>query len=274
MHAVLDEWRIWMESQALSPRTIHERLATMRNLAGHADLDDLTQITPRAIVRYCGRSGLAPASKATYHATIRAFCQWLIKADYRDDDPTLKTPTPKRGKSRPRPISDDQLDALLAHANRRRTRTYILLATLAGLRVHEIAKLRGDDIAGARLTVTGKGNSTWVVPLHPRLVEEATHHPSSGYWFPTYDPQSTAPHVGAHAVSKAIRDTMRRAGFDGKPHQLRHWFGTSLVTSGVDLGVVQKLMRHESPQTTTIYADVHFGLQTDGIAKLHLPRAA
>ena len=52
------------------------------------------------------------------------------------------------------------------------------------------------------------------------------------------------------------------------------WLRKSLDTSGVDLGVVQKLMRHESPQTTTIYADVHFGLQTDGIAKLHLPRAA
>lgn len=265
---LLEEWRLWQVSEALSPRTIDERIATMRSLARHTGAD-LMALTPSEIIRFCGRPGLSQTTRWTYHTSIRAFCRWMVKSTHRRDNPAKKTPRPKRPKSRPRPVSDTQLEALLARANRRRTRTYILLAALAGLRVHEIAKIRGEHISGNRLTVTGKGNSTWIVPLHPRLVEEAKRYPADGHWFPAYPTQrSSLPHVGPHAVSKAIRDTMRRAGFAGKPHQLRHWFGTALVSEGVDLGVVQKLMRHESPATTVIYADIRFGLQADGLSRI------
>jgi integrase/recombinase XerD len=49
----------------------------------------------------------------------------------------------------------------------------ILLAALAGLRVHEIAKICGEDvdIDSRTLRVTGKGGRTETLPRHPILVE-------------------------------------------------------------------------------------------------------
>lgn len=55
----------------------------------------------------------------------------------------------------------------------------ILLAALAGLRAHEIAKVRGEDVDPVERTlrVTGKGNVTAVLPLHRDLVELAATMP-------------------------------------------------------------------------------------------------
>lgn len=262
---MLADWEKWQKAQGLSARTITERLSTIRMLLASTGATPQT-LTPEHIIDYCSRDNLSASSKASYHATIRAFCKWMNITGIRDDDPTTKTPTPKRPKGHPRPITDQQLHALLQHANRGRTRAYILLAAYAGLRVHEIAKIRGEDFDGKYLTVTGKGNKTEVLPLHPQLIQLARSMPQHGWWFPAYT--GDLPHVGPHAVSDAIRHCMRRAGFDGKAHQLRHTFATRLVRQGVDLSVVQKLMRHESPATTVIYTEIPFDLLESALSRL------
>lgn len=132
----------------------------------------------------------------------------------------------------------------------------ILLAAYQGLRVHEIAKLRGEDVdlESMALYVVGKGNKPAVLPLHPEVAGFAAEgrFPAVGWWFPAYGRPGP---IQSAAVSKAIHDTMRRAGFEAKPHQLRHWYGTTLVRNGADLRTVQELMRHASLATTQIYTE-------------------
>lgn len=257
-----------MQAQGLSPRTIQERISTIRGLLEHASTTPL-ELSPEHIQSYLARR-LSPATRATYHASIRAFCAWMQRSRIREDNPSDQTPRPRRPKSRPRPIEPVQLEALLAAANRRRTRTYIVLAAFAGLRVHEIAKIHGSDIDHLTdvLTVVGKGGKVAQVPMHDEVVAEAQHYPRDDYWFPAYAAQTAADHVSATAVSQAIRTTMRRAGFAGKPHQLRHFYGTELVRAGVHLRVVQTLMRHESPATTAIYTEVDIDQLRAGITRL------
>lgn len=218
---------------------------------------------------YTTRDGVSRSSRATYHASIRAYHSWLLRAGHRQDDPTLATPSPKRVKGTPHPVAPAQLAKLLLVVNRRRTRMMILLAAFAGLRVHEIAKIRGEDVdleAGA-LFVTGKGGKTAVIPLHENVAEDALTFPREGYWFPSY---TRAGPICSRAVSKAIHDTMKRAGVKGKPHHLRHFFGTSLARNGVDLRTVQELMRHESLATTQIYVEVSDQQRRRGIDTLEL----
>jgi site-specific recombinase XerD len=265
----LDAWTLWMRAQGLSDRTIGERIGTVRGLLDFCQHGPL-ELDPVDIQTYLARP-LSPATRATYHASIRAFTAWMQRTQVREDNPADRTPRPRRPKSRPRPIAPSQLEALLATVNRRRTRTYIMLAAYAGLRVHEIAKLHGRDLDPYTqvLTVLGKGRKVAQVPLHAELVEEAAHYPRDAYWFPAYSSQSTAPHVSATAVSQAISGAMERAGFHGKPHQLRHYYGTQLVRAGVNLRVVQTLMRHESPATTAIYTEVDLDQLRAGIAALN-----
>jgi integrase/recombinase XerD len=267
--SILASWGAWQKSANLSLRTISERAGVIRHLLKHAQCGPL-DITPDAIIAYVTRDGVSRSSRATYHASIRAYHIWLVRAGHRHDDPTLATPVPKRTQGTPHPVSAVDLRKLLATVNRRRTRMMILLAAFGGLRVHEIAKIRGEDVdldAGA-LFVTGKGNKTAVIPLHESVAALALTFPREGYWFPSY--QAAGKPIVSRAVSKAIHDTMKRAGVKGKPHHLRHFFGTSLCRNGVDLRTVQELMRHSSLSTTQIYVDVSDAQRRDGIDTLRI----
>jgi site-specific recombinase XerD len=272
----MSEWRLWQEAQGLSERTIAERIGTLESYFRHSGEQPL-KMTPRGIMRFIAREELSATSRATYHASIRAYCAWLQRSGQRKKNPADQTPRPKRRKSRPRPIHDVQLLRLLAAANRQRTRTMILFGALAGLRVHEIAKLHGRDfdLEHNVLTVTGKGGKTAMIPLHPLLVEEAARWPAKGYWFPNYvdnvHGKAGTSHIRSHAVTKAVGDAMKRAGFEATAHQLRHWFGTSLLLNGVELRIVQELMRHESPATTAGYTEVVMSQLKSGIHELRMP---
>ncbi|WP_394254684.1 tyrosine-type recombinase/integrase [Pseudoclavibacter helvolus] len=269
---ILDTWAQWQRAQGLSERTIRERNVTMTALFAFTDSDPLS-LSPFHIIHYCARADIGPSSRASYHATIRAFCKWAQQVKLRPDNPALETPVPKRPKQEPRPVADQHLAAMLSRVNRKRTTAYILFASLAGLRVHEVAKLHGRDIdlVAGSITVTGKGNKTALLPLHDdlRIVVEA--YPRDDWWFPTYAAHTGKQHIGAHAVSGAIRRVMRAADVPGTPHALRHWYGTSLLENGVDLRIVQELMRHESPATTARYTRVNFSARITGISTLQLP---
>lgn len=261
-------WRAWQEAQGLSDRTIVERERTIRQLCAHERVGEL-EITTDDIIRFTARRDVSDASRASYHASIRAYCAWMVRAQMRDDNPAARTISPKRPKGQPRPVHDVQLARMLAAANRRRTRTMVVLAAFAGLRVHEVAKFHGADLDhdGGLITVTGKGGKTALIPAHERVLLEAEGYPRDGWWFPAYGRPG---HITPGAVSRAIKSTMVRANVPGQPHQLRHWYGTTLLGSGVDLRVVQTLMRHESPATTAIYTRVDVSRQRAAIGLLDI----
>ena len=271
--ALLQTWRHWQVAQGLSDRTYTERDAVMRHLF------EFTKATPRTlapfhIIMYCGRPDLSDASRASYHATIRAFCAWMIRARVRDDDPTSETPRPKRPRTKPRPLSFEAVRAVYAAANRERTRAYILLAVLSGMRIHEVAKIRGEDIDLDRgtLVIEGKGGVIEIVPLHDDLRALALRMPRAGYWFPAYTVEGC---VGRKAIYTAIKGAMRRAGYGhAKPHMLRHSYGTELLGAGADLRVVQELMRHADVSTTQLYTDIHWSAKVAAVSALSLGLAA
>lgn len=269
---ILDEWKQWQTSQALSPRTINDRRDVMLHLHHLSGQTPLLEIEAQHIIDYCARPHLSATSKASYHATIRAFYKWAVRTGKLEENPVDGTPVPKRPKGVPRPVQTAHVAALIRSVNRKRTRAMVILAVYAGLRVHEVAKFRGEDIdrIGRSITVTGKGGKTALLPAHDVIMDLAEDFPRRGHWFPAYGTQTDAPHIGAKAVSRAIRDAMRRAGFEGKPHQLRHYYATELLDQGVDVRIVKDLMRHESLATTEIYTKVSLKRMREGIDRLPL----
>lgn len=275
--SLLTEWQAWQRAAGLSERTITERTGTLNHLSTFLERD-LSALTAGGIIMFLGRKGIGPASRATYHASIRSFCAWAVEVGYYVQNPADKTPSPKRPKNTPRPVAAAQLGAILKVAHRPKTRMMVLLAALAGLRVHEIAKLQGQDIdldTGA-LTVTGKGGTTQVIPLHPLLIDMARGFPREGYWFTTYkgNKERTTGPILPSAVGTTIGRAMERAKVHGTPHQLRHWYGTALLEQGVDLRTVQELMRHESIASTQIYTKVSDVRRRAAINLLELPLSA
>ena len=269
--SLIADWEAWQHAQNLSERTIRERAGVIINLCSQTGVDP-ESISSRDIIRYIGRRELKASTKATYFASIQAFTRWCVTTGIRDDDPCLKAPAPKRPKNLPRPITPAQFVKVLAVANRRRTRMMVLLGALAGLRVHEIAKIHGGDITEGTLSVTGKGGATKLIPLHDAIQDAAQYFPDNEWWFPAYD--NSGGHVTRSAVGRAISRAMERAGVHATPHQLRHFFGTSLLNAGVDLRTVQELMRHESLQSTQIYTLVSGTRKRDAVDLLRVLEVA
>lgn len=271
---VLEQWELWQHAARRSPRTINERLSVVGRFLSDANADPLTA-TAMDVARWMAGNGhWSQSTAATYFSYLQAFFKWLVLQDLRTDNPMLKLAAPKTPQRSPRPVTDSGLQRLIAlDGVHRRTKVMILLAALAGLRVSEIAKVRGEDIDGDRIYITGKGGKRAWVPLHPILRAMVPVMPARGWWFPG-NTRRPGQHILPKVVSDIIGQAMRRAGVAGTPHSLRHWYGTNLLAGGADLRTVQELLRHSSVQTTQIYTQVPDARRTLAVDGLDPFRAA
>lgn len=265
--SALEQWELYMRGAGRSNRTITETIGVLRRLEKYAGCR-LEAVGPLDIARFLGRSRLKQNSRAAYFGYIHSFYRWWGENGGANTAANLKRP--KAPKGVPRPITDEQLQKLLTVRMHRRTRVMILLAAFAGLRVHEIAKVRGEDVdpMARTIRVTGKGNVTAQLPLHPLLVEAAKGMPRRGWWFPANSRRLGQP-IRSRSVADIIGNAMDRAGIPGgTAHRLRHWYGTALVNRGTDLRTTQTLMRHAQLNTTAIYVQVSNPKHAEAIGRL------
>lgn len=271
---LLARWTRWMEAAGQSSHTIGARTRRVAMFAEDLGVDPL-HATAEDVVQYLARlsdRGLGRGTLGTYYSHLRAWFDWLVQADLRADSPMVKVRAPKVPPRKPRPLTPAQFAAVLATRTHMRTRMMILLAAFQGLRVHEIAKLRGEDVdLGARqLRVVGKGGVDSTLPLHPAVAGYAEIFPRRGWWFPASGDRTG--HVHGRSVSDIVGDVLRRAGVpNGSAHRLRHTYATLLVANGTNIRVVQELLRHASLQTTQIYTGVSAEQMREAIEGLSLP---
>ncbi|WP_204807801.1 tyrosine-type recombinase/integrase [Mycobacterium riyadhense] len=265
------EARRWVTVQfaeGKTRRTVLERRQTLvrleRDIGGPA-----IAATADQVAAWVGRD---PGERSAFTvgsdlSKLRAFYGWCVRAGLRPDDPTVHIRLPRRPRTVPRPITNDQFWCLDAQAaGNRSLRAMVRLAGLAGLRVHEVGRFQGADLdwQAKTITVTGKGGHRSVIPAHPAILEVARTMPRLGYWFPS----QRSSHIGGRTVSQRLRLHMIRCRVPGTPHCLRHYFGTELVTRGADIRVVQELMRHAQLNTTAIYVAVADTRKRDAIDML------
>lgn len=146
-----------------------------------------------------------------------------------------------------------------------RVRAYVMLALYAGLRAHEIAKIRGEDVTQQAIYVEGKGGQRAMIPTHPALWTLARAHPQTGWWFPSH---SACGHVTTEAVTAGVTRLFRSLGIAGSVHRCRHTYATRLLRGGANVRVVQTLMRHQSLTSTEVYTAVDDDERARAIASL------
>ena len=256
-HPMLEEWMLWQLAARRSEVTVSERIRVVAQFGEELGANP-AYAQPIDIVRWLGlHREWSASTSATYYSYLRAFYNWLCVMDHRADNPMMKLAAPRYPERTPRPVSDGDPLCLLTTPMHHRTRVMILLAALAGLRVSEIARVRGEDVdvTTPRMFVLGKGGSQRWLPLHPLLVDTALTMPRRGWWFPA-NSRRPGSHVHGKSVSDIIGQAMRRAGARGTPHSLRHWIGTTLLDDGANLREVQEILRHKSVATTMGYTKV------------------
>lgn len=271
--AIFDQWEMWMIAEGIASRTIRERIMTIRALANWAGRDPL-EIDADDVVAYLSREELSRNSRSTYHSKLKVFYSWAQARGFIEENPVAQVRAAKRSKAEPRPVSAAQfaraVDAARA-AGDTTMEAMLLLAGLAGFRVHEIARVRGDhiDIDAQTLMVRGKGDKMVNLPAHPEILAVAAKMPYPGHWFPSQ--RQGREHIGGRTVTERIRLHLLSCRINATAHCLRHHFGTQLVETGADLRVVQELMRHDSLATTAIYTAVADSRKRAAIVRLTVP---
>lgn len=266
----IDRYEIYLRGAGRSHRTIEDSLLTLRRIERETGYP-VSHLPALSISRFLGefRNG---RTRYTYHSHLALFYKWLSRADG-VPNPMEHVPAPKMPKCTPRPITNEELRNLLALRLRAGTRAKILLAAFQGLRVHEIAKIRGEDfdLTAGLLWVVGKGGGRKNLPVHAYVAELAVTMPTRGMWFPSPARSRAGLPVRSNCVSDAISEAMIRAGITGgTAHRLRHWYATELVRSGTDLWTAQTLMRHENLASTAIYTQVSDAGRVEAIKRLTL----
>lgn len=144
----------------------------------------------------------------------------------------------------------------------------------SGLRISEAVSLQVKAIDSKRmlLRIIGKGDKESLVPFPLALLA-----PMRAFWKTHKHPVWLFPavhgrrHIPASSLGVAFRMAREAANLPENitPHSLRHSFATRLIEMGVDIGVVQMLLRHSSIQSTLIYTHLTDPLRKDVQEKIN-----
>lgn len=242
-------------------------------------LETLTRANIEEYLAGISKRGMAPSTSARRKSAIKQFFRFVLKEGIREDDPAALLTTPKRGRSLPKYLSEEEvvqlLDALNVKDDVKTVRLRAMLETLyaSGLRVSELVSLRVNQLRKSSanefgyepfLLVTGKGNKDRLAPLNmPALAAlvaylDVRHAflPEGGkstYLFPSNAKEG---YVTRQRFGQMLKELALQAGLDPKkvsPHVLRHAFASHLLEGGADLRMVQQLLGHADISTTQIY---------------------
>lgn len=182
--------------------------------------------------------------------------QWGL---YSGDNPCKKVKKPKLNNQVTEFLTDDELNSLLDVLDQwhnKMSAGFISFLLHTGLRRGELFKLQWADVDLARQSMVlkdPKGKIDQTLPLSDKAVEVLNNLPkeySTSWIFYGKD-------GGQRTDFKGPWDRIKKAAGlpkDFRLHGLRHHFASSLVSAGVDLYTVQKLLCHKDASMTMRYA--------------------
>jgi integrase/recombinase XerD len=272
------------QDQGLAAATVeHYTAATHRFLVwrfghGAVRLGDLGQGDSIAFVQSEARR-LCPAALKNVVNALRSFFRYAqfrgeVAAGLAAGVPAVAswTSTP----SIPKAISAEHAERAIASCNDqtavgRRDRAVLLLLARLGLRACEIVRLTLEDIDWdqSALRVRGKGRRESLLPLTADVGAAIAAYLEQGR--PACQDRhlflrSMAPirglQEGSYGIGTIVRSALKRAGVDAPhrgSHQFRHALAVSLLQQGASLPEIGQVLRHHSPQSTSLYARVDLG---------------
>lgn len=198
-----------------------------------------------------------PTTYTTNRTVVGTFFNYLVNVlEALPFNPIAKAiPARKRVKAIRHFWTNEQIDRILAYAPNVETRLTWAFCAFAGLRKSEAKSMRPEKIHDGYIHVVGKGDKPAKIPLCPRMQREIDRfNAAGGKWGRL--------HCNEYSIVKYAAEALPE-GFPGKAHvhRFRHSFGSNLIRAGVNIKVVQTLMRHENIQMTLdIYGHI---LDTD-----------
>ncbi len=247
-------------SEALTVRMAQVHVAKIIEAFGPRRLD---AIRPSDIKSWMValQSGHADSYVYALHARLAQILSDAVHDGVLARSPASRRTSPRTGSQRPCVASTEQIWAL-HDAMGARYRAGLLLASFAGLRLAEVCGLKVADIDFMRGIVSPMRQypddplktecSRTPIPIPESLALMISAHVAvySDDWLLTNE---WADQPGPWQLQRDFRAA--RANVAGLPegfrfHDLRHYYASLLISSGLDVKVVQTRLRHASAKTT------------------------
>lgn len=204
----------------------------------------LSEITNKDISdAFCSSSGsISPLTYKNRKTILSTFFNYIsdVLEAIRSNPIKKSIPSRKVPKKSREFWTQEQVDRIIANAPNPRARLLWSFMAFAGLRRSEAENMRLEMIHEGEIHVKGKGDKEAKIPICPRLQREIDRF--DGEWRFVYNKRQ---------LVKAAKAALPE-GFPGTAHahRFRHSFGSNLIRAGVNVKIVQTLMRHESINLT------------------------
>ncbi len=266
--------------RGLTPKSIVRHLPVIRQFLREvcpAGRDDLGDIRQECVIAYIERHARdwSPSSGKAMCSSLRTFFRYLHHQGLNPLALAGCVPSIRRWTlaSLPSHLSAAQVHKVLDGCDRATAmgrRDYAILMMLArlGLRADEVVTLTLDDIdwRSGEMLLSAKGRQRARMPIPPDVGAAVVAYLRDGR--PTSSSRrvflrTLAPPMGfasGSAITMIAKTALERAGIHGCAHHgahvFRHSLATELLRSGATLSEIGQLLRHESHDTTRIYAKV------------------
>lgn len=228
-------------------------------------------------VGFLRRGDRAPASVARAVVAVRGLHRFLADEGHVDDDPSADVATPKVPQGLPKPLTEDEVETLLAaviglDAVARRDRAILELLYATGMRISELVGLSLGHVDAQRgvARVFGKGAKERLVPIgrHGRValtawLDEGRPDLVPARWARRHDADAVFLNQRGGRLSRQgawaiVRQYGEATGLEDRlsPHVLRHSCATHMLDHGADIRIVGELLGHASISTTQLYTKV------------------
>ncbi|WP_063746016.1 tyrosine-type recombinase/integrase [Kribbella catacumbae] len=266
--------RYLLDERGLAIGTVGGYVAHARRFVGGLSGQELheleaSQVTA-AVLREVDR-GVSVSAAQNFVAGLRAFLRYCFLDGRIGTDlaGAALAVTGRRRSTLPQGISPGQARALLDSCDRRTAlgrRDYAIILSLLrlGLRRGELAAVTLDDLdwRAGEMVIHGKGGRTDRLPLPADVGAAIAGYLSRGRSASSRRElflRARAPFgpIESGTVSSTVRRACRRAGIASMgAHRLRHTMACQMVDAGVPLIQIGQVLRHQSLQSTGIYARV------------------
>jgi integrase/recombinase XerD len=206
---------------------------------------------------------LKPGTMNTIIWGLKSFFGWLANEEYIIKNPMMKVKANKVDKFIRKALTDEEMEIFSQACRSNREKALVEFIYSTGCRLSEVVGSNKNDInwTDSSLVVFGKGRKERKVYFSPKckiLLQKylsARKDECTALFATIRRPVHRLQGRGIEVIIKKIADRIE----DGKniyPHLLRHTYGTHKLNAGMPLPVLQRLMGHESPATTQIYAQL------------------
>lgn len=266
------------KTKGLSKTTISYYTYTINNLKKwtiKSFLELTSEDLKEFLIFYQAQHNCSKTSVNNVRRNLSSFFRFLTDNEKILINPMLRIPPIKEPKKVKKAFTYDEIekmrwalnkDTYLKHTKelsilsiRRQAMFELFLSS--GLRVSELIglKIENVDFDECKAIVLGKGNKERIVYFSEKAKNYIQQYLSlrnddNSHVFIGRNNKTRIKHISS--VEQSIRELGREVGVEAHPHKFRRTFCTNMIKKGMPIDQVQKLMGHESIETTLRYLDM------------------